>query len=414
MPLPINNPVTAFVLLENKIVFDCDSATLEIFQCPREDLIGQLFFQIFSPPYQADGLDSEQLIEAKFTRVTSGEPQFFPWRFLKADGSIIDTEISLKIKNFQDKTYIQVVIIDLNEKKRTNEALLVQKSYAQQLFENSPEAIVIADGAALILNVNRSFEQMFQYSYQEAVGQNLHQLIVPPDKLAEAQEAASRVKSGEKPQGESVRLRKDGSLIPVAYATFPIKTDDHLVGYYIIYNDISAYKEQEAKLKYISLHDPLTGLYNRACFEQKMLELQAEQPKQLGMIVCDIDGLKIINDTLGHKAGDELLVNTSKIIRHCLPEETFLARIGGDEFVIVLPGYQQKDLELLCNTIRNNIEFYNNMTTQNPISISLGYSSLEENVVFNINQLFVEADNNMYRDKICHGKSVRSPIIRIN
>lgn len=121
MMLAINNPVTSFILLEEERVIDYDTAALGMFQCQREQLLGRTFFREFSPPYQEDDLESQQIIKSRMARAKAGEAQFFQWRFQKADGTPFETEISLKIKNFQDKSYIQVVIIDISEKKRTNE-----------------------------------------------------------------------------------------------------------------------------------------------------------------------------------------------------------------------------------------------------------------------------------------------------
>lgn len=409
----MNNPIIAFILLEGEQVFDYDSTVLEIFQCQRDQLLGSNFFQEFSPLYQEDNFESRQIIEARLARARANNPQCFPWLFCKADGTLFDTEISLRVKEIKGKSFIQVLIINLSEKKRTNEDLLVQRSYFQQLFESSPEAIVITDGMTIILNVNSSFEEIFQYTHQEAVGQHLHKLVVPEDKLEEARSASNQVVSGNrKPQGETVRRRKDGSLIHVSYSTFPVRTGNEIVGYYIIYTDITARKKAEEQLKFVSLHDPLTGLSNRAYFEHKLQELQKQPPDYLGMIVCDIDGLKIINDSFGHITGDKMLVNTGRIIKECLREDASIARIGGDEFAILLPGYRESEVESLCGEIRDNIEFFNNMTNQSAVNISVGYSFKDVDSVLNTYQLFVEADNNMYRDKIYRGKSARSAIVQ--
>jgi len=142
-----------------------------------------------------------------------------------------------------------------------------------------------------------------------------------------------------------------------------------------------------------------------------MLELQENPPEKLGMIVCDIDGLKIINDTLGHNTGDQLLINTGNILSECLAENDILCRIGGDEFVIILPGYNKESIDSLIDRIRVSIDEYNN-SAQIPINISIGYSYREENSDLDTKQLFVEADNYMYRDKLHRGKSARSAIVQ--
>jgi len=253
MSMNLSNSITSFLLLEEGRITACDTAALDMFQCDRNVLMDCDFFSVFSAPVQLDGRESEQVIKDYISRALADEPQYFTWRFRRADRSVFDTEISLKKRVFRGLTCLMAVIIDINEKSRINEALLVQKSYFQQLFENAPEAIVIANGIAHILNINKSFEKFFQYSYQEAVGRHLHDLIVPEDKLEEARDALERVSRGEKPRGETIRRRKDGSFIHVAYSTFPVVFNNQSVGYYIIYTDITARKEAEEKLKYIMI-----------------------------------------------------------------------------------------------------------------------------------------------------------------
>lgn len=414
MKFDINRPITAFLLLHEGKTIDCDSATLEMFLCGRDDLLELDFFKIFSFPLQPNGQSSSKLIKTHLKQALIDEPQYFFWRFRRLDNTHFDAEVSLKKKNFQGEEYLQVIIIDISEKRRTNEALLVQRSYFQQLFENSPEAIIIANGQTQILNVNRSFEQIFQYSYQEAIGQRIVDLIVPNTKKDEYWNSDQLVRQGKMPRGETVRMRKDGSLVQVGYVSFPIEYDEKPVGYYVIYTDITARKEAEEKLRYISYHDSLTGLYNRSFFELKMQEYETNPPEYLGMIVCDIDGLKIINDTLGHKAGDKFLLKTSELLSIHLKETDILARIGGDEFVILLPGYKKQEVNDLVDKIRQTIKDHNNNIAvgQMLLNVSMGSSAMEDHRGQSIHQLFIESDNYMYRDKIHRGKSARSAIVQ--
>ncbi|MCX7779554.1 MAG: diguanylate cyclase, partial [Negativicutes bacterium] len=101
-----------------------------------------------------------------------------------------------------------------------------------------------------------------------------------------------------------------------------------LLGFRGSHSDITHRKQAEEKLLYLSLHDPLTGVYNRAFFEAEMRRLAAS-PGRLGLIVGDVDGLKLINDTLGHDSGDQLLLAAARTISRALAGDAVLARIGG-------------------------------------------------------------------------------------
>jgi len=178
-----------------------------------------------------------------------------------------------------------------------------------------------------------------------------------------------------------------------------------------IVRNITERKKMEEKLTYMSLHDRVTGLYNRFYFEDELRRLDSNNCINVGIIVCDIDGLKLVNDTLGHQAGDDLLVNAAQIIKSCFSDKDTVSRIGGDEFAILLPGKNIEELQLISHTMQNKISQFRENHMQIPVSISIGMSvrtSLTQNMV----DVFKVADNNMYREKLHSSYSVRSAIVQ--
>jgi len=174
--------------------------------------------------------------------------------------------------------------------------------------------------------------------------------------------------------------------------------------------DITHRKQMENRLKFLSLHDPLTGLYNRAYFEQEMDRLVKKQVNPVGIIVCDVDGLKLVNDTLGHQTGDELLATAARIVKNSFRETDIVARVGGDEFAILLPRSDENVAEKACRRIQDSVAKYNNANPELPLSISAGYF-VKKDASLNIRDLFKEADNNMYREKLHRKQSARSAIV---
>jgi diguanylate cyclase (GGDEF)-like protein/PAS domain S-box-containing protein len=157
-------------------------------------------------------------------------------------------------------------------------------------------------------------------------------------------------------------------------------------------------RKAEDQLKYISLHDPLTGLYNRAFFEEEMRRLDMERIESVGLIMCDVDGLKLVNDIMGHKTGDGLLMAVSGIIRDACRKGDLVARLGGDEFAVLLPSINQADLDGICHRIKHTIHTYNAENPELPLSLSIGHTLRSRDDV-SITDLFKEADNIMYRQK---------------
>ncbi|VBB07650.1 nucleotide cyclase [Lucifera butyrica] len=169
-------------------------------------------------------------------------------------------------------------------------------------------------------------------------------------------------------------------------------------------------KQAEEQLRFLSLHDNLTGLYNRTYFEKKLDRLN-NNIAPLSIIVCDVDGLKLMNDTLGHAAGDRMLIAAAEIIRKSLPEQYVAARIGGDEIAILLPGADEPAAENICRSIRHKMAQYNKNHNGIPLSLSLGYA-VRTGSCPSVRELFQEADNHMYREKLLRSQRNRSLVIQ--
>lgn len=177
----------------------------------------------------------------------------------------------------------------------------------------------------------------------------------------------------------------------------------------IILSNVTERKMAEENLRYLSNHDIMTGLYNRTYFEKTMQQFEAEQPASAGIIICDVDGLKFVNDTLGHSVGDELLKNTAQILLQAFSTQ-IIARIGGDEFAVIMRG-RLKDFEAVVHAIQQRIAEYNKSGPCISLSLSIGYAMSE---VFPLDMfgLFKKADNIMYREKLLKKNSAKSAIIQ--
>jgi diguanylate cyclase (GGDEF)-like protein len=178
-----------------------------------------------------------------------------------------------------------------------------------------------------------------------------------------------------------------------------------------IARDITERKEMERQLQYIGLHDRVTGLYNRVYFEEELRRLDDNHQIPVGIIVCDIDGLKLVNDTLGHQAGDELLFNAGNIIRSCFDAGEVVSRIGGDEFAVILPDKDLDAAEQDCHSIRAKLDQYRDTNIPTPLSISVGMS-VRTSPEQRMSDVFKAADNNMYREKLHSSQSTRSAIVQ--
>lgn len=173
-------------------------------------------------------------------------------------------------------------------------------------------------------------------------------------------------------------------------------------------DEIEEHKRSEEKIKYKSYHDELTGLYNRAYYNEQLEAYDINSSLPLSIVLADLNGLKITNDTLGHEEGDKLLIRVSKIIIDNCRSQDIVARIGGDEFVILMPNSSEKDAELVCSAIKtacSNAE-------KNPIkpSLAIGHATRNEMDV-NLRSIFKIAEDNMYENKMYESESTHTTIL---
>ena len=192
------------------------------------------------------------------------------------------------------------------------------------------------------------------------------------------------------------------------YETRAVASGDNEILFII--RDITKRVLMEEKLKFLATKDYLTGLYNRAYFEEKMKNIEEKSISNVGIIMCDVDGLKIINDTFGHQDGDVILKESASIISSCFSSKDIVARIGGDEFAVLLKGTEHDYIEKACAAISEKVISCNNNILNIEVGISVGYA-FSSNFKGEIQKLFSEADSNMYRNKLLKSGSIRNALV---
>ncbi len=291
----------------------------------------------------------------------------------------------------------------------TNEELENSRQTTQDIFNAAGDGIVVNEGeTGEILAVNRRMTEILGYSETEYREKGVALIATPANKAEALAKVRKTIEEG--PQlYERHTFNRWGRPVVLEISTSRAVINGKLCCLALM-RDITARKMMEEKIEFLSHRDPLTGVYNRAHYEEEAIRLNAGNEEGIGIFVCDVDGLKVINDTLGHRQGDKLLKAVAKILEEQIEKPDFVARIGGDEFAVILLKPTRTRMEELDRTYRDSVDRYNRENPHLPLSLSLGWSIGEEDG--GINRVFKEADNNMYRQKMHQSQSVRSSIVR--
>lgn len=281
------------------------------------------------------------------------------------------------------------------------------------IIDSLPDATFVIDNNGVVIAWNNAIEEMTGVKKEDIIGKGeyvyavpfygkprpiLADLIIKPDRAVES--------SYEVFVREGDELKSEG-YVPGAYKNkgaylwskaSPLYEENRIIGAIQAIRDITDKKNLEMQLKNYGLYDFLTGLCNRTYFEEEARRAECGRHKSVGLILCDVDGLKLVNDTMGHAAGDNVLVTAANIVKSSFRKSDIVARIGGDEFAILIPDVTEKALEGMINRIKDAIDKYNTNNKEIPISLSIGYAYSEDSVIC-LKELFKKADYNMYLEK---------------
>ncbi len=263
------------------------------------------------------------------------------------DGTLLDVVSFSDILAGMELAYIQELQTALRDRDLALNTSQRNLYLAERVIENSLEGIMITDPDAVIVSINPAFTRLTGYTAQEAVGRR-------PSLLSSGRHDGEfyaalwrRLETVGHWHGEIWNRRKNGEIYPELMTITAISDKDgRLTNYAALFSDISELKENEERIKHLAYYDPLTGMPNRRLFEDRLQVALAHAHRnkmQLAVMFVDLDRFKRINDTLGHEMGDQLLMEVSRRLYDCLREDDTVARMGGDEFVVLLSEVSMPD-----------------------------------------------------------------------
>ncbi|WP_024717959.1 bifunctional diguanylate cyclase/phosphodiesterase [Pseudomonas putida] len=276
----------------------------------------------------------------------------FTCHIRRSDGQVRLCELSARPLPIAGVDCMLTIARDITERHLMQEKLQL----AATVFENTAEGVLITDIDQRISAVNRAFSEITGYSEIEALGQTPRLLASGQHDSAFYAAMWHQLTAEGHWQGEIYNKRKNGELYPGWLTISAVRNSDREITHFVaVFADISSLKHAQAKLDYQAHHDPLTGLPNRALFEnrlQAVLTCAQVSNRQGAVLFLDLDRFKHINDSLGHPVGDLLLKGIAQRLKEQVRDVDTVARLGGDEFIILLPGlHKPSDASTIANKL---------------------------------------------------------------
>lgn len=267
-----------------------------------------------------------------------------------------------------------------------------------------------------IIDMGYNLEEFEDFSFQD-----FSKLIHPDDNNNSWEQLQHYLDSDDDFFSLELRVKKsDGTYVWGLMRGKAIKFDDRLQPLLFrgTYQDITANKEKDEEIKFLSMHDHLTGLANRRAYDLALQEIENPKNYPIAVILADVNGLKVTNDAFGHEKGDELLETVARVLKSETNDNDILARIGGDEFVLVSPNTNQKSATQLINKFHSIFKYKE--ISELPISVSFGFA-IKHNQDTSFKNIQNLAESNMYQSKLALKNSrlyvvnlIRSKLFKIH
>ena len=378
---------------DGKIVF-WNKAAEKIFGYSSGEVIGNPLTKVMPDGFRK--AHAEGIIRVVSTGETHIIGSVVEVNGLRKNGSEFPMDLSLAKWETDEGIFFTGIARDITDRKQDEEVIRLNS----QMMANINDGILLyqaSDGK--IVYSNTQFENLFGYEKGELDGKPVSMLNAHADKPP--QEVSDEIEQSMINNGvwedDIQNTKKDGTCFWChANISSFIHSEFGLVRLGV-QQDITERKQAELELEHLGTHDSLTGLYNRTFFDEEMNRLEKGRQFPITIMMADVDDLKKANDDKGHLAGDKLLKRTAQVLNDSFRGDDIVARIGGDEFAVLLPNTNEIAAKEALKRIRNNLKKNNSAETGTDLSISLGISTVEKGT--ELKNALQQADKNMYQDK---------------
>ncbi|MBI4699362.1 MAG: sensor domain-containing diguanylate cyclase, partial [Nitrospirae bacterium] len=391
-----------FLLLpvdDDLIIQDANYAALEMHGYAKDELAGKSISLLDDP-------ETRRHIAERVKRLMPGEPLHAQGVHVRKDGSSFPVDISAQRIYIGYKPYVLAIDRDITDRKKAEQALIESEAKFRDLVESTSDWVWETDENGRYTYSSPKVKDVLGYDVPEVIGKTPFDFM-PEDEAHKIITAFDGIKAEPRPfHGlENINRHKRGHLVVLESSGVPVfDKDGQLRGFRGIDRDITQLKKIEQKLHEMSITDELTGLLNRRGFfalADQQCKLADRTKRQMCLIYIDLDGLKIINDELGHETGDRALIETAEVLKKTFRESDIMARIGGDEFVVLLTEPAETGVEnVTARLIEENLRVHNTQAGRKfELMFSMGSAIYDPERPCSVNDLISRADESMYADK---------------
>ncbi len=306
-------------------------------------------------------------------------------------------------------THIVGSVREVTEQKEMEAALQESEQKYRILAERANDMIVIIQDDVFAY-ANAAAEEVLGYRVEDLVGSPWIDRVQPGERARITGYHEHRLAGEEAPPiYDTILIHKDGHRVHVEVSASVIAYRGRPANLTIL-RDVTERRNAEENLRHMSMHDQMTSLYNRTYFEDALNRLNVPRQMPLSVIMGDVNGLKLVNDAFGHKMGDRLLQRIARVIEQCCRSEDIVARIGGDEFAVILPRTSGEVARGLIRRINERCR----AAMMGPVNLSISFGSATRDgdaLDQDIHQVLKAAEDRMYRNKMLEMDSVRSALI---
>ncbi|QSX07891.1 PAS domain S-box protein [Alkalibacter rhizosphaerae] len=375
-----------FVLMgEDFNVLDANESFADMLGYELEE-VKKLHLWDWNPEFDAEEMESLRENKTWFNAILEQKNR-------RKDGKLLDVMVSVDAKMIGGEVLSFCIMVDQTERKRLERALERKEARLNSFVENSKDILFGLDSQGIISYFSPNVKKLYRMDPRMFLGKNYVDFILPEYRDDIRSKVAAIIDGEvEHASAEYQIYGMDGNTHWVATSFSLSMNDDDRLEVIGISRHIDEQKAYEERLTYLSFHDALTGLYNRAYYEDAIARLEkGRSAYPITVFSMDIDGLKAVNDTIGHHEGDKLIIRCADFLRSIFRTEDLIARLGGDEFVVLLPRTGEEFVLEVEKRLLRELEIFNK-GEKVPLSLSYGFAT-SYNMDDPIHQTYIKTDD---------------------